>query len=69
MTTPGRYLAALSIITVGICTTAMNWRFSYQLGTSEFDSIVLATFSVALGVAKWMMLPFAASRTIAREKR
>lgn len=54
-----RYLAAFAVSIAGACTSAMNWRFSYQLGTSEFDSIVLATFSVALDVAKWLMLPFA----------
>ncbi|MDX2308557.1 MAG: hypothetical protein NW216_09985 [Hyphomicrobium sp.] len=54
------YLAAFAILVAGICTTAMNWRFSYQLGANEFDSVVWATFSVALDVAKWLMLPFAA---------
>jgi len=38
----------------------MNWRFSYQLGTSAWDSYTWATFSVALDVTKWLMLPFAA---------
>lgn len=55
-----RPAAALAILIAGVCTTAMNWRFAYQLGTSELDSIIWATFSVALDVAKWLMLPFAA---------
>ena len=55
-----RPAAALAILIAGVCTTAMNWRFSYQLGTNEFDSIIWATFSVALDVSKWLMLPFAA---------
>ena len=38
----------------------MNWRFSYQLGTSEWDSYTWAIFSVALDVSKWLMLPCAA---------
>jgi hypothetical protein len=38
----------------------MNWRFAYQLGTTEWDSIIWAIFSVALDVTKWVMLPFAA---------
>jgi len=38
----------------------MNWRFSYQLGTTEWDSYTWAIFSVALDVAKWLMLPCAA---------
>jgi hypothetical protein len=38
----------------------MNWRFSYQLGTTAWDSYTWATFSVALDVSKWLMLPFAA---------
>ena len=55
-----RYLAAAAVLTAGACTTAMNWRFSYQLGTSEWDSTMWAIFSVALDVTKWLMLPFAA---------
>lgn len=55
-----RYLAALTIFIAGVCTTAMNWRFSYQLGMTEINSIIWATSSVALDVAKWLMLPFAA---------
>ena len=37
----------------------MNWRFSYQLGTSPADSYTWAIFSVALDVVKWFMLPIA----------
>jgi len=33
----------------GVCTTAMNWCFSYQIGTTVWDSY---TFSVALAVTK-----------------
>jgi hypothetical protein len=55
-----RYLAALAVVVAGVCTTAMNWRFSYQLGTSTWDGYTWATFSVALDVAKWLMLPLAA---------
>ncbi len=55
-----RYLAAAAVLTAGVCTTAMNWRFSYQLGTTEWDSTIWAIFSVALDVSKWLMLPFAA---------
>lgn len=55
-----RCIAAMAIIIAGACTTAMNWRFSYQLGTTEFDSITWAIFSVALDVSKWLMLPIAA---------
>ena len=57
---PVRYLAAAAVLTAGACTTAMNWRFSYQLGTTEWDSTIWAIFSVALDVTKWLMLPFAA---------
>jgi hypothetical protein len=53
-------LASLAILVAGACTTAMNWRFSYQLGTTEWDSYTWATFSVALDVTKWLMLPYAA---------
>lgn len=57
---PLRYLAVLAIVTAGACTTAMNWRFSYQLGTTEWDSLIWAIFSVALDITKWLMLPYAA---------
>src|SRR6266513_787331 len=60
MITPSRCVAGLAIVVAGICTTAMNWRFSYQLGTTEWDSYTWATFSVALDVSKWLMLSFAA---------
>src|SRR5438477_4810847 len=55
-----RSLAIVAVLIAGICTTAMNWRFSYQLGTTEWDSYTWATFSVALDVSKWLMLSFAA---------
>jgi hypothetical protein len=60
MINPSRCAAGAAIIVAGVCTTAMNWRFSYQLGTSAWDSYTWATFSVALDVTKWLMLPFAA---------
>lgn len=53
-------VATVAIFVAGVCTTSMSWRFSYQLGTSEWDSFTWATFSVALDVTKWFMLPFAA---------
>ena len=55
-----RKIAAVAIIIAGLCTTSMNWRFSFQLGTTVYDSYIWAIFSVALDVAKWFMLPFAA---------
>jgi hypothetical protein len=55
-----RLTAVLAVLVAGACTTAMNWRFSYQLGISTWDSYTWATFSVALDVAKWLMLPLAA---------
>jgi hypothetical protein len=57
---PSRCFATIAIVVAGVCTTAMNWRFSYQSGTSVWDSYTCATFSVALDVTKWLMLPFAA---------
>jgi hypothetical protein len=54
------YIAVTAIVVAGVCTTAMNWRFSFQLGTSVWDSYTWAIFSVALDVAKWLMLPYAA---------
>jgi len=64
-----RSLAILAILVAGVCTTAMNWRFSYQLGTSTWDSYTWAIFSVALDVTKWLMLPFAALAWRARKLR
>ena len=55
-----RNMAAIAIAVAGACTTSMNWRFSYQLGTSVWDSYIWAIFSVALDVTKWFMLPFVA---------
>jgi len=55
-----RYVAAVAILVAGFCTTVMNWRFSFQLATNQFDAHVWAAFSVALDVCKWIMLPFAA---------
>ena len=55
-----RWTAGLAIVIASMCTTAMNWRFSYQLGTNEWDSYTWAIFSVALDVTKWVMLPCAA---------
>ena len=56
----GRCLAAAAVVVAGTCTALMNWRFSYQLGSDTWDSYTWATFSVALDVTKWMMLPCAA---------
>lgn len=55
-----RCAATIAIVVAGVCTTAMNWRFSYQLGTSAWDSYTWAIFSVALDGTKWLMLSFAA---------
>lgn len=55
-----RTVAALAVLTAGACTALMNWRFSYALGGNAVDSTTWATFAVALDVAKWLMLPFAA---------
>ncbi len=54
-----RFFATLAILVACACTTVMNWRFSYQLGTTPTDSITWALFSVALDVVKWLMLPVA----------
>jgi hypothetical protein len=59
--TISRCIAAMAILAAGACTTVMNWRFSYQLGTTEWDSYTWAVFSVALDITKWLMLPFAAA--------
>lgn len=55
-----RIIAPAGVLVAGACTTAMNWRFSFQLGANEFDSYTWAIFSVALDVTKWFMLPCAA---------
>lgn len=53
-------VATIAIVVAGACTTVMNWIFSFQLGTNALDSYTWAVFSVALDVAKWLMLPYAA---------
>ena len=55
-----RNIAAIAIVIAGLCTTSMNWRFSFQLGTTIADSYIWAVFSVALDTTKWFMLPLAA---------
>jgi hypothetical protein len=55
-----RSLAICAVFVAGICTTMMNWRFSFQLSADQFDAYVWAIFAVALDVCKWTMLPFAA---------
>ena len=55
-----RWLAMSAVLTAGVCTTIMNWRFSFQLGHNEIDAYVWATFSVALDICKWTMLSLAA---------
>jgi len=55
-----RCLAITAVLVAGICTTIMNWRFSFQLGANQFDAYVWGIFSVALDICKWTMLPFAA---------
>ena len=37
---PIRCCAALAVIIAGICTTSMNWRFSYQLGANAWDGAI-----------------------------
>lgn len=64
-----RYLAICAVFVAGICTTLMNWRFSFQLGANEFDAYVWAVFSVALDVCKWTMLPFAALTSHTHRRR
>jgi hypothetical protein len=63
------FIAVLAVLVAGACTTAMNWRFSYQLGTTEWDSCIWAIFSVALDVTKWLMLPYAASASRSHKPR
>lgn len=55
-----KIIAPAGVLIAGACTTAMNWRFSFQLGANVFDSYTWAIFSVALDVTKWFMLPCAA---------
>lgn len=60
MSTLTRIVAATAVLTAGVCTALMNWRFSTTLGGTAIDGMTWATFAVALDVAKWLMLPFAA---------
>jgi hypothetical protein len=49
-----RLLAIIAVLTVGLCSTLMNWRFGLQLGNTTFDGVVLGVFSVGLDVVKWI---------------
>lgn len=52
-------IAILAVLVCGLCTTAFNWQFSYQLGRTEHEALTWAIFSVALDVTKWTMLVIA----------
>jgi hypothetical protein len=49
-----RLLAITAVLTVGLCSMMMNWRFGLQLGSTPFDGLVLGVFSVGLDVVKWL---------------
>jgi hypothetical protein len=49
-----RLLAITAVLTVGLCSMVMNWRFGFQLGSAPFDGVVLGVFSVGLDVVKWL---------------
>lgn len=55
-----RLIAILAILHGGACMTVMNWRFSYQLGTSAWDGNTWAIFSVALDVPAQLSKEFCA---------
>jgi hypothetical protein len=55
-----QFIAITAIVVGGLCTTAISWRFSFQLGTTNWDGYIWAIFSVALDDTKWLMLPYAA---------
>lgn len=63
------FIAIAAIVVAGLCTTAMNWRFSFLLGTTYWDGYIWAIFSVALDVSKWIMLPYAAAAGTAHKLR
>jgi hypothetical protein len=56
-----RLLAIVAVLTVGLCSTLMNWRFGLQLGNTPFDGMVLGVFSVGLDVVKWLSPLFVGS--------
>jgi len=49
-----RSLALIAVLTVGLCSSVMNWRFGFQLGHTPIDCYVLGVFGVALDVVKWL---------------
>lgn len=54
-----KVLSIIAVIVAGLCTTAFNWQFSYQLGRTQHEALTWAIFSVALDVTKWTMLVIA----------
>jgi hypothetical protein len=49
-----RLFAITAVLTVGLCSMMMNWRFGLHLGSTHFDGVVLGVFSVGLDVVKWL---------------
>ncbi len=53
-------LGAIGVLAAGVLlavSAAMNWRFGYQLGVSEFDSILYGSASTAADFLK-ALVPF-----------
>jgi hypothetical protein len=49
-----RLLAITAVLTAGLCSMVMNWRFGLQLGSTPFDGVILGVFSVGPDVVKWL---------------
>lgn len=55
-----RIIIMIAVLTVGLCSSVMNFRFGYQLGSTSFDGFVIGTMSVSLDVVKWFAPVYAA---------
>ena len=43
-----RIIIMIAVLTVGLCSSVMNFRFGYHLGSTSFDGFILGTLSVSL---------------------
>ncbi len=55
-----RIIILTAVLTVGLCSTVMNFRFGYKLGSTSFDGLIIGTLSVSLDIVKWFAPVYAA---------
>lgn len=61
-----RLIVMIAVLTVGLCSSVMNFRFGYHLANSQFDGLVIGTLSVSLDIVK-MAAPVFATLAFSRQ--